>query len=155
MGPSIRANGAWVSCWMAHKDYSHRDVVDKLGIQLGYGVVFDDDTWPLDEALRRRVLDRADRLAVEPENTDDAVDVVLVTVDDTTDAVAVLQRWRSRVRPAGAVWLLSPKRGQRGYVDQRALIDAGPDARMVDNKSCSVSDTVSGIRFVIRRTDRV
>ncbi len=143
---------------MVDKDYSHRATVDKLGIKPGYGIVFSDDVWPLDETFRRRVLDRAGRLAVEPEtpeNMDDAVDVVLVTVDDTTDAVAVLQRWRSRVRSAGAVWLLSPKRGQRGYVDQRVLIDAGPDARMVDNRSCSVSDTVSGLRFVIRRTDRV
>jgi len=55
----------------------------------------------------------------------------------------------------GVVLLLSPKREQPGYVDHRALIDAGPDARMVDNKSCSVSGTVSGIRFVIRRADRI
>jgi len=137
------------------KDYSHRDAVDKLGIQPGYGIVFIDDAWPLDEALRRRVLDRADRAAVEPKHTNDAVDVVLVTVDDTTAAVAVLARWRSCIQAAGAIWLLSPKRGQPGYVDQRTLIDAGPSARMVDNKSCAVSETVSGLRFVIRRMDRV
>jgi len=77
---------------MTHKDYSHRDIVDKLGIKPGCDVVFDGDTWPLNEALRRRVLDRVGRPPVELQHTDDAVDVALVTVDDTTAIVAVLER---------------------------------------------------------------
>jgi len=123
--------------------------------KLGYGIVFDDDAWSLDEVLRRSVLERIGRPALEIENMDNAVDVALVTVDDATDAVAILAQWRSCIQSAGAVWLLSPKRGQPSYVDQRTLIDAGPYATMVDNKSCSVSETVSGPRFVIRRMDRV
>jgi hypothetical protein len=39
-------------------------------------------------------------------------------------------------------------------VDLRELIGAGPAAGLVDNKSCSVSDTTSGMRFVIRLADR-
>src|SRR5437764_98260 len=56
---------------------------------------------------------------------------------------------------ASGIWLLTPKRGQPGYLDQRDLILAGPTAGVVDNKTCSVSDTTSGIRFVIRKIDRV
>ena len=51
--------------------------------------------------------------------------------------------------------MLTPKRGQVGYIDQRELILAGPAARVVDNKTCSVSETLSGIRFVIRKKDRI
>ena len=43
---------------------------------------------------------------------------------------------------------------QPGYVDQNDLIAAGGPAGLVDNKVCSVSDTVSAMRFVIRRVDR-
>jgi ligand-binding sensor domain-containing protein len=54
----------------------------------------------------------------------------------------------------GGIWLLSPKRGLPGYVNQSELIAAGLEAGLVDNKSCSVSETTSGLRFVIRRADR-
>ncbi len=70
------------------------------------------------------------------------------------DVVALLQHWRSRLEPAGGIWLLTPKRGQPGYVDQRDLIAAGLAAELVDNKVCSVSDTTSAMRFVIRKRDR-
>ena len=81
--------------------------------------------------------------------------MVLVGADASTEVESVLSRWRQRIHPAGGIWLLTPKRGQPGYVDQRELIQAGPAAGVVDNKICSVSDTISAIRFVIRKIDRV
>ena len=81
--------------------------------------------------------------------------MVLVGADASTDVEAVLKRWRQRLDQAGGIWLLTPKRGQPGYVDQTELILTGPAAGVVDNKICSVSDTLSGIRFVIRKADRV
>ena len=137
---------------MAEGDYSHRDVVDKLGIKPGFALAFDQAPSPIDPALRERALDRAGRAAAAD---DERVDVVLVGADASTDVEAVLSRWRARIDPAGGIWLLTPKRGRPGYIDQRELILAGPAAGLVDNKTCSVSDTVSGIRFVIRKTDRV
>ena len=137
---------------MAERDYSHRDVVDKLGIKPGFAVAFEPAPAQIDAGLRERALDRAGR----PAAADGAsVDVVLVGADASTDVEAVLSRWRGRIDPAGGIWLLTPKRGQPGYVDQRELILAGPAAGVVDNKTCSVSDTISGIRFVIRKIDRV
>ncbi len=133
------------------RDYSHRDVVDKLGIKPGHAVAFDEAQGSLDAELRRRALDRAGR---PPADDAESVDVVLAAADAETNAVALLLRWRARIQPAGGIWLLTPKRGQPGYVDQRALIPAGQQAGVVDNKSCSVSDTVSGMRFVIRKADR-
>jgi hypothetical protein len=137
---------------LAERDYSHRDVVDKLGIKPGFAVAFDHAPTEIDAGLRERALDRAGRPAA---GDAEPVDVVLVGADASTDVEAVLSRWRGRIDPAGGIWLLTPKRGQPGYVDQRELILAGPAAGVVDNKTCSVSETVSGIRFVIRKIDRV
>jgi hypothetical protein len=137
---------------VAEKDYSHRDIVDKLGIKPGFAVAFDEAPAPVTAELRARVLARVGRDAARD---GEPVDVVLVGADASTDVQTVLDRWRQRIDEAGGIWLLTPKRSQPGYVDQRDLILAGPAAGVVDNKTCSVSDTTSGIRFVIRKVDRV
>jgi hypothetical protein len=143
---------------MANRDYSHRDVVDKLGIKPGHVVAFDEEAWPIDEDLRRRVAERTGQAGAPPKtwapSQGEAVDIALVTTNDSTDAVMALRRWKSRLDRAGRIWLLTRKRGQPGYVDQRELIAAGAAAGLIDNKSCSVSDTVSALRFVIRKEDR-
>ncbi len=135
---------------MSERDYSHRDVVDKLGVKPGQVVAFAEEAWRIDPGLRERSVTRTGRSA----GGDGVLDLVFVAADDTTDAVAALRRWKARLAPAGGIWMLSPKRGQPGYLDQRALIPAGAAAGLVDNKSCSVSDTVSAMRFVIRKKDR-
>jgi hypothetical protein len=134
------------------RDYSHRDVVDKLGIKPGFALAFDQAPLAIDGELRRRALAKSGRAEAGEE---EPVDVVLVGADATTDVETVLERWRKRIDQAGGIWLLTPKRGQPGYIDQRDLILAGPAAGVVDNKICSVSDTLSGMRFVIRKVDRV
>jgi len=55
--------------------------------------------------------------------------------------------------------VFTAKRGQRSasgmdYLNQSDLIPLGLAAGLVDNKICSVSDTESAMRFVIRRKDR-
>jgi hypothetical protein len=136
---------------MPERDYSHRSTIDKLGIKPGHRVAFDERAGPIDPALVQDVLDRVARPAAD---TLSNLDIVLAAVDDTSDPITVLREWRDRISPTGAIWLLTPKRGQPGYVNQTDLIPAGAVARLVDNKTCSVSDTVSGMRFVIRRADR-
>jgi hypothetical protein len=133
------------------RDYSHREVVDKLGIKPGFAVAFAAAPLPIDAELQARALDRAGRAAA----TDELADVVLIGADASTDVAAVLKLWRSRIDQAGGIWLLTPKRGHTGYIDQRELILAGPSAGLVDNKICSVDQRTSAMRFVIRKTDRV
>ncbi|MGI9144985.1 MAG: DUF3052 family protein [Chloroflexota bacterium] len=137
---------------MADKDYSHRDVLDKLGIKAGFAVAFDETAAAIPAELKARVLARVGRDAARDE---EPLDVVVVAADAATDVEAMLNSWRTRIEQAAGIWLLTPKRGQPGYVDQAELIPAGLAARLVDNKTCSVSDTLSGIRFVIRKIDRV
>jgi hypothetical protein len=126
-------------------------VVDKLGIKPGFAVAFAAAPRPVEDDLRAGALDRAGRDAAAD---DEPVDVVLIGADASTDAVGILSAWRERIDPAGGIWLLTPKRGRPGYVDQRELILAGPSAGVVDNKICSVDEQTSAMRFVIRRTDR-
>ena len=137
---------------MTSADYSHRSTTDKLGIKSGSRVAFVYHAFPLDEALRREALERTARPVAA---TDEPADVVLIAADASTDVVALLREWRERIDPAGGIWLLTPKRGRPGYVNGTDLIAAGGEAGLVDNKICSVSDTVSGMRFVIRRRDRI
>ena len=136
---------------MTRKDYSQRAIVDKLGITSGAAVVIADAAWPLATDLRWQLTDRA---RIVPVPTEQSLDVVLATVAPTTDVVALLRHWRTYLKADGGIWLLTHKRGQPAYVDQRLLIACGPDAALVDNKVCSVSATVSALRFVIRRVDR-
>ena len=134
------------------RDYSHRSVVDKLGIKPGHAVAFQAAPQSIPPALYAEALERAGR---DPAAPDEPPDVVLVGADAATDVHTVLSYWRTRIDPAGGIWLLTPKRGQPGYLDQRELIQAGPAAGLVDNKICSVDDHTSALRFVIRKTDRV
>src|SRR6476620_2613206 len=120
---------------MAERDYSHRDVVDKLGIKPGHALALAGEAGYLDAELRARILDRIGRPLAE---TDEPLAVALVEVAEGTDAVATLASWRELLRPTGGIWLLTRKRGKPGYVDQNRLIDAGPAAGVVDNKICSV-----------------
>ncbi len=136
---------------MPDRDYSHRDVVDKLGIKPGSLVAFDEQAAPIDETLRGKVLERT---GCAPAERGEPADVVLVPLHTGVEAAEVLRRWKRRIQPGGGIWLLTPKRGHRGYVDQRELIQAGAEAGLVDNKSCSVDDVTSGMRFVIRKADR-
>jgi hypothetical protein len=134
------------------RDYSHRSVVDKLGVKPGHALAFEAAPVAVPAELRAQALERAGREAAK---RTEPVDVVLVGADASTDVHAVLTAWRKRIEPAGGIWLLTPKRGQPGYVDQRELIEAGPGAGLVDNKICSVDDQTSAMRFVIRKIDRV
>ena len=133
---------------MPERNYQDRDVLDKLGIKPGHAVALTDE---IALELRQRIIERTGRpLATE----DEVLDIVLATVDERSDAIAVLKKWRVRLAPNGGIWLLTAKRGQPGYVDQRELIAAGQQAEVVDNKICSVSPTLSAMRFVIRKKDR-
>jgi len=128
-----------------------RDILDKLGIKSGAAVAFVEAAGPMDADLRRRVLERVAR---EPARDDEVVNVVLARIDSHVDVVALLRAWKARIVPNGGIWLLTPKHGLPGHINQRDLIRDGLAAGLVDNKNCSVSETVSGLRFVIRLADR-
>ncbi|HCI79428.1 MAG TPA: hypothetical protein DHW02_07045, partial [Ktedonobacter sp.] len=137
---------------MSEKKYQDRSVLDKLGVQPGYAIAFVTAAQEIAPELLQSIIERTGR---SPATADEALDIVLATIDENTDAVELLREWRQHLKPTGGIWLLTPKCGQPGYVDQRELIAAGQQAGVVDNKICSISSTISAMRFVIRKKDRI
>ena len=137
---------------MREKDYSHRDVLDKLGLQPGQAVQVVGKGEP---ALLGRVRERVGQALVRR----GLADVILswpCTAGEITPNLAAL---RAGIVEAGAIWVFTAKQGQRSasgmeYLNQSDLIPLGLAAGLVDNKTCSVSETESGMRFVIRKKDR-
>lgn len=120
---------------MAHKDYSRRLVVDKLGLTSVAAVAVAAFGSNHEAALLADVAIRTGRSFV----TEGALtDIVLLAVAEGDDVAAILRIWEQRIPPSGAIWVLTPKRGQPGYIVQDLLIGSGAEARLVD-KRCALS----------------
>jgi hypothetical protein len=99
------------------------------------------------------VADIRSRAPGEP-GADEPLDLAILVVNANDDIASLLRTYRARLKPAGGIWLVTPKRGRPGYIRGEDLIPIGLGERLVDTKVCSVSDELSGMRFVIRVVDR-
>jgi hypothetical protein len=138
---------------MPDKDYSHRDVTDKLGIQPGQSIRV---VGRGDRALLARVRVRTGRRTIAPGAL---ADIVFYWPKTRGEITPTLRELRRAIQPAGGIWVITAKRNctsasGMAYLSQDALIPFGLDAGLVDNKICSISDNESAMRFVIRRKDR-
>lgn len=63
---------------------------------------------------------------------------------------------RRALDPAAGLWIAWPKRSSGVETDmtEDAVRELGLANRLVDNKVCSIDETWSGLRLVIRLTDR-
>ena len=138
---------------MPEKDYSHRDITDKLGLKPGFAVRV---AGKGDTALLARVREKNGRKMVS-EGT--PADVILYWPKTVGEITPTLTELRAAIVANGGIWVLTAKRDQKsasgmGYLNQTDLIPLGLAAGLVDNKTCSVSESESGMRFVIRTKDR-
>jgi hypothetical protein len=138
---------------MPEKDYSHRDVTDKLGLKPGQAVRI---VGKGGKALLTRVREKIGRKMVGDETPADVILYWPRTVDEITPTLAEL---RGAIVSNGGIWVITAKKGCRSasgmeYLNQTNLIPLGLAASLVDNKTCSVSEIESGMRFVIRKQDR-
>jgi hypothetical protein len=138
---------------VAEKDYSHRDVTDKLGLKPGFAVRV---VGKGDKALLARVREKTGRKMISDGTL---ADVILYWPKIAEEITPTLVELRAAIVPNGGVWVMTAKKGRRSasgmeYLNQTDLIPLGLAAGLVDNKTCSVSDSESGMRFVIRRKDR-
>jgi hypothetical protein len=131
----------------AATDYSHRSVVQKLGIKRDERVEIVGD---VGAGLRRDVKEVLGRGLVRSGQLDGAI----VMVQSLDEAEEVFDTYRPRLRDTGYLWLITSKRGQEGYVNQMALVPGGKQRGLIDNKTCSIDDERSGIRFVVPRALR-
>jgi hypothetical protein len=128
-------------------DYSHRTTVQKLGLKPDQRV---EVTGDVGAGLRRDVKDAVGRGLVRSGELDAAI----VMVDSLEEAERTLDAYRSRLRDTGSLWILTRKRGHESYINQMLLVPGAKKRGLIDNKTCSIDDERSGIRFVVPRALR-
>ena len=82
------------------------------------------------------------------------LDGAIVLVESEDEAKETLVRYRARLRDTGYLWVITRKRGHENYLNQMALVPYAKRLGLIDNKTCSIDDERSGIRFVIPRALR-
>lgn len=125
----------------AERDYSHRLLIDKLGVKPGHRIaVLGVESAEFLKDLDARVPEysRGKRLA-------DA-DLVFFSAEARGD-LGRLESLGKSIRKNGAIWVVYPK-GQK-HIREIDVIEAGKDAGLTDNKVCSFSATHTALRFVI------
>lgn len=131
--------------------YAAKDVVDKLAVRPGDAV---GAAGTRDLGLLRRVRVKAGRPAAR---AGEPADVILYWPATPDTITADLRGLKRRMTEAGGIWVISAKRGRerrgRPYLGND-VIALGLAAGLVDNKVCSISETETAIRFVVRRSDR-
>jgi hypothetical protein len=128
-------------------DYSHRSAVQKLGIKPDQRVEVQGDVGP---GLRKDVKDVLGRGLVKSGELDGAI----VLVESVEEAEKVFDDIRPRLRDTGYLWLVTRKRGHEHYINQMLLVPPAKERGLIDNKTCSIDDERSGIRFVVPRSLR-
>jgi hypothetical protein len=128
-------------------DFSHRSAVQKLGVREGERVEVAGD---VGFGLRRDVKHVLGRGLVKSGELDGAI----VSVESLDEAEEVFASYRPRLRDTGYLWLITRKRGHDGYLNQMLLVPPAKRRGLIDNKTCSVDDERSGIRFVVPRALR-
>jgi hypothetical protein len=84
------------------------------------------------------------------------VNVVVFFPKSAADLRRRFPALQERLEPNGGLWIAWPKKssGVLTDLDFSTVQAAGLAAGLVDNKVCAISDIHSGLRFVIRLTDR-
>lgn len=123
------------------RDYSHRLLIDKLGLKAGQKIsVLGVESAEFLTDLAARVPDysRGKRVA-------DA-DLIFFSAEAAADLAQLSSLSRS-IHKNGAIWVVYPK-GQT-HIREIDVINAGKSAGMTDNKVCSFSATHTALRFCI------
>ena len=122
-------------------------LLDKLGIRPGMRVAIVGDLDADREAPAFRSL-LADRTSDVTEGLPaPETDVVLLLADSTAE-LEVLSELRSRIRPAGAIWVISRK-GKASTMRDVEVMAAAREHQLIDNKVVAFSAERTSIRLVI------
>lgn len=117
-------------------------LLDKLGIRPGMRVaLIDIDDPDIPTLVRDRTSDITEGWP-EPET-----DIVLLGAE-STEVLEPLRALAARIRPNGAIWVVSRK-GKAATLRDVDVIEAAKAAGLVDNKVASFSSTHTSLRLVI------
>ena len=130
----------------AERDYSHRLLVDKLGIKAGQRIsVMGVESAEFLTELAARVPDYSRGKLVR------GADLIFFSAESRQDLVR-LKSLVNSIQNAGAIWVVYP-RGQK-HIREVDVIAAAKAAGLVDNKVCSFSTTHTALRLCIPVADR-
>ena len=124
-------------------------LLDKLGVRPGSRVAIVGDVDP-DGSFRALLADRTSDVTDGPPKPDS--DLVFLAADSIPE-LAELREFRGRLRPNGAIWVVSRK-GKASTIRDVEVMAAAREAGLVDNKVVAFSETHTSIRLVIPVADR-
>ena len=133
--------------------YSGTPLVKKLGIREGHRVATVNAPKGFETLLGRlpdgAVL-RAGLAGRAP------LDVVVAFVTRRSDLLREIDPVRPRMAPAAGFWVAWPKKasGVPTEVTENLVREVALPTGLVDNKVCAIDDTWSGLRLVIRLSER-
>ena len=128
---------------MAEVDYSHRSLLDKLGVKDGTTVVVLDVA---DGDFRAELAGRSVKV-----KKSGPADVVIWGLDEASD-LARLPALIDWIRPAGTLWAVWAK--GRKDLNENHVRQAALDAGLVDVKVARFSATHSALKLVVRKANR-
>jgi hypothetical protein len=126
-------------------------LLDKLGIRPGMRVAIvgtledDDEVVDAEGPFRARLAERTSDITDGSPKSES--DIVLVAADSAAE-LAALADLRTRIRPAGAIWVVSRK-GRAATLRDVEVIAAAREHGLVDNKVVSFSARRTALRLVI------
>ena len=123
------------------RDYSHRALLDKLGVKPGQQVAVLDVN---DAAFLKELAARVPNFAREKTSKD--ADLIFLAAEEIK-TLARMKSLAGAIQKAGAIWVVYPK-GQK-HIREVDVIAAGKSAGLTDNKVCRFSDTHTALRFVV------
>jgi hypothetical protein len=131
--------------------YSGTPLPKKLGIKPGYRVHFVGLPLDVKTELKKSLADCA---RAKPNDRD--LDFVMAFVRSSTELRKALAALTPKLAPAGMLWVAWPKKasGVQTDVGENLVRELGLSTGLVDVKVCAVSETWSGLKFVIRLDDR-
>ena len=123
------------------RDYSHRSLLDKLGIKPGHRITA---LGVADSAFLADLASRVPEFSRGP--VTEPADIIFLAAEEISD-LARLKALAKAIHKNGAIWVVYPK-GQK-HIREVDVIAAGKSAGLTDNKVCKFSETHTALRFVI------
>jgi Protein of unknown function (DUF3052) len=125
----------------AERDYSHRSRIDKLGVKTGMRVA----AIGIEDAHFAGELAKVVPKLAGPRAGE--LDLVFLAADSLAqlDALVALAK---RIKPAGAIWVVSRK-GKAAAIRDVDVIAGASRAGLVDNKVVGFSETHTSLRLCI------
>ena len=123
------------------RDYSHRTLMDKLGVKPGQRIVVlgvEDAEFLRDLAASVPEYSRGNRI--------NNADLLFFSAEARAD-LSQLKSLSRLISKSGGIWVVYP-RGQK-HIREIGVINAGKSAGLTDNKVCRFSGTHTALRFVI------